>query len=451
MENKEKITVKEVPANIPTYQSFKAQLDKELTRAAESFVRIGWLLKIARDTKILYESGYDNLVDFAKVEYGLHKDQVSRFIAVHDRFSDGGEHLAEKYQEFGYAKLTEMLTLPDAVVENLDPKVTRSQIQEAKREIRDESKITDIEVILEGEDTRQKEYSLLDKFLDQYFWEHREAFKGVSDIVVRELDDSVQMLVADTIIRAMEPSGVGMQMVRIKGVGKLAMSFRGRNQNPVLINMRSEESQEVGWMEIAENLHELFAGQGGKDGWEAYYGQAFEEEKCGAPTGGTPKTETPPAEDGKVEEKTAESPIKYKADVDSAQNVAEQEEETAETSINTLADTDLHEDENVAADEPIKVAPVQQEEPEQQGIEQEESAGLEDEPDMEARKDSPERADAMEEYEARVEISLAAEHIAMTLKDFEEKDKIPEYVISSLESDKRTLDSNWEIWRKMVM
>lgn len=451
MENKDKITVKEVPANIPTYQSFKAQLDKELTRAAESFVRIGYLLKIARDTKILYESGYDNLVDFAKVEYGLHKDQVSRFIAVHDRFSDGGEHLDEKYREFGYAKLTEMLTLPDAVVENLDARVTRSQIQEAKREIRDENKITDIEVILEGEDTRQQEYSLLDKFLDQYFLEHREAFEGVSDIVVRELDGSVQMLVADTIIHAMEPSGVGMQMVRVKGVGKLAMSFRGRNQNPVLINMRSEESQEVGWMEIAENLHELFAGQGGKDGWEAYYGQPFEEEKCGAPTGGTQKTEAHPAEDEKVEERTAESPIKYKADVDSAPDVAEQEEKTAETSINTLTDTDLHEDENVAADEPGEVAPVQQEEPEQRGGKQEEPAGLEEAPDMEARKDMPERADAMEEYEARVEISLAAEQIAMTLKDFEEKDKVPKYAMEILKQNKSLLDINWEVWRKMVM
>ena len=38
------------------YQEFKGLVDKELNQAAEGFVRIGYLLKVARDTNILYES-----------------------------------------------------------------------------------------------------------------------------------------------------------------------------------------------------------------------------------------------------------------------------------------------------------------------------------------------------------------------------------------------------------
>ena len=36
------------------YKQYKESLDQELSRSAESFVRIGYLLKVARDTNILY-------------------------------------------------------------------------------------------------------------------------------------------------------------------------------------------------------------------------------------------------------------------------------------------------------------------------------------------------------------------------------------------------------------
>ena len=59
-----------------TYQEFKAELDHELTRAAEGFVRIGYLLKKARDTDILQNSPYNDYLDFAEGEFGLDKTQV---------------------------------------------------------------------------------------------------------------------------------------------------------------------------------------------------------------------------------------------------------------------------------------------------------------------------------------------------------------------------------------
>ena len=40
------------------YQEYKAALDAELQQSAESFVRIGYMLKLARDTDILTGSGY---------------------------------------------------------------------------------------------------------------------------------------------------------------------------------------------------------------------------------------------------------------------------------------------------------------------------------------------------------------------------------------------------------
>ena len=108
---------------ITDYRGFKAALDTELNQTAESFVRIGYLLKQARDTNILAESGYKSVVDFAQAEYNIDKTQVSRFIHINDKFSEGGysDHLLPQYQGFGYSKLTLMLALPDAVNEALTP------------------------------------------------------------------------------------------------------------------------------------------------------------------------------------------------------------------------------------------------------------------------------------------------------------------------------------------
>ena len=119
------------------YQDFKVALDVEIKEAAAGFVRIGYLLKIARDTRVLEESGYATVADFAKAEYGLSKDVVSRYIAINDKYSENGysDKLQERYQNFGVAKLAEMLTLPEAIAEELTPAITRNEIQEIKHEL----------------------------------------------------------------------------------------------------------------------------------------------------------------------------------------------------------------------------------------------------------------------------------------------------------------------------
>lgn len=134
-----------------TYQEYKRELDAVLTRTAEDFVQIGYLLKVARDTNILAESGYATVTDFAKAEYGIDKTQVSRFISINDRFSEGGysDHLLTNYKGFGYAKLTLMLQIPDEINEALPSTLSKAEIQDIKDEVDAESKVTDIEVEIE--------------------------------------------------------------------------------------------------------------------------------------------------------------------------------------------------------------------------------------------------------------------------------------------------------------
>lgn len=134
-----------------TYQEYKKELDAVLTQTAEDFVQIGYLLKVARDTNILAESGYATVTDFAKAEYDIDKTQVSRFISINDRFSEDGysDHLLTSYKGFGYAKLTLMLQIPDEINEVLPPTLSKAEIQDIKDEVDAESKVTDIEVEIE--------------------------------------------------------------------------------------------------------------------------------------------------------------------------------------------------------------------------------------------------------------------------------------------------------------
>ena len=150
-----------------SYREYKAELDNELQKTAEGFVRIGYLLKVARDTNVLAESGYKTVAEFAQAEYSLDKTQVSRFISINDKFAENGysDRLQAKYQGFGYAKLTLMLQLPDAVNEALTPSYSKAEIQSIKEEVDEEKKVSDIEVCLEASQSPEEAGTFIERIV----------------------------------------------------------------------------------------------------------------------------------------------------------------------------------------------------------------------------------------------------------------------------------------------
>ena len=161
---------------IAAYSDFKQELDKTFTGLSEGFVRAGYLLKQARDTDILKESGYKSVTEFAAAEYGLTETYVSRFIAINDRYSDGGysDRLQERYRGYGMSKLAEMLTLPEPLADAIPPDLSREEIREVKREVAEENKITDLEVMLEKQ--QDTELSLPVRAMKQYFYDNPEKY-----------------------------------------------------------------------------------------------------------------------------------------------------------------------------------------------------------------------------------------------------------------------------------
>lgn len=239
--------------SIENYEQFKQALDTELANQAAGFVRTGYLLKKARDTDILAASGYSTVAEFAKAEYGLSKDIVSRYIAINDRYSEGGysDRLQDKYEGYGVAKLQDMLTLPIEVVDLISPEMTRKEIAEVKAEVREEEAISPVEVAIEGEDVQQADMDLSQKAIFQYAKDNPEIFKKL--LKWKKDGDSEEL---ESILA---PSGIAVLASRPQGIGKVFTSFKGEGQPVDILAVRSNEKQTLSMDEYAEKVREVFA------------------------------------------------------------------------------------------------------------------------------------------------------------------------------------------------
>lgn len=114
------------------WMSWKEDIREKLKETAENFVYIGYRLRQIRDSGMY--GGAEDVFEFAFREYSLGKSTVSRFIAINEKFSEGGNSLELKaeYRAIGSSKLAEMLTLTDAECSLITEKTTVAQIRELK-------------------------------------------------------------------------------------------------------------------------------------------------------------------------------------------------------------------------------------------------------------------------------------------------------------------------------
>lgn len=259
------------------YSQYKAALDAELQKSAEGFVKIGYLLKVARDTRILEDSGYANVNEFAEKEYGLDKTQVSRFIRINDRFSEDGysENLKLDYKGYGYAKLALMLMLPDSINEELTADYSKSEIQAIKEEVDAEQKITDLEVMMEEKDKMQQ--SLDDTLVQVAYQIGKEDPKLYCELWESQVEREEDIR---GFMEIFAPSGTKTYSVRIPGTGRMMLMIREDKDEVKLINVRDETDKHVYTKrDIIDAFRSIFETGSAKESWSSTYGEEFPEEK----------------------------------------------------------------------------------------------------------------------------------------------------------------------------
>lgn len=294
-----------------SYNDFKAELDHEMHRAAQGFVRIGYLLRKARDTDILIDSPYKNVLEFAEKEYGLDKSQTSRFIAINERFGDPDdpEQLAEQYRPFGVKKLNMMLMLPDSLNEELTDDYTAAEIAEIKAEVTEEQKITPLEVMAEEQD--HTDLPMLARVLYKIGEDDPDMMMELmgADYLSPLMGDLRQ----ERLLEILAPAGQKMYMARVQGVGKMALVINGRRIT--LTNVREDSKEEYTPEDIEESLGELYRRgwncevipDTAKQMWELIYQRELPEVAPVQPKKETKVSTPPKPEKTKSDHKTAEN------------------------------------------------------------------------------------------------------------------------------------------------
>ena len=259
------------------YTVYKQDLRLDLQRAAESFVRIGYMLKVARDTRILEGSGYASVNEFALKEFGLEKTQVSRFININDRFAKDGYslELREEYKDYGYAKLAMMLTLPEEVNEMLSPEMSKAEIKAIKDEVDEEKKKTDIEVMLEGKDEVQQSLDdTLAKALYQWGKDTPESYTQIWNEAQRCRTGEIT---AEALVNELAPGGFILIMTRIPGEGRCSVKIDENSEQVSVMLIRDGQRHTYSKTDAAQVLMDMCGGSDAKEQWSELYNLAYPE------------------------------------------------------------------------------------------------------------------------------------------------------------------------------
>lgn len=232
------------------YISIKEDIKRRLNHLAESFVAIGYRLKQIRDTEAYRQDGYNTIFEFAEKELGLTKSPTSRFMAINDKYSVGGNslELREEFIGLGKSRLSEMLTMDPEDYVLITDQTSIKDIREIKRM---EKAAGENEDLTKFQDVLRKEYASKDRR--------------------KELIEIANAKCIDDIKAAVIPEGY-----RLMKKGVLVIKFE--DEKITVRTMGVSGVQELTWSEILNEYDQAFD-LGAADPWKATYGEIEEEVK----------------------------------------------------------------------------------------------------------------------------------------------------------------------------
>ena len=128
----------------------------DLTDIRKYYIRLGFHLDEFARHSYYTDFGYVTLEDFCQSNLGLDKSAVSRCIGVYREFNAKDDQksgsgiiskgcameLSEKWQDYSYTQLCEMLPLSSDQRENVSPDMTIKQIRDYKKSLKNKSVAT---------------------------------------------------------------------------------------------------------------------------------------------------------------------------------------------------------------------------------------------------------------------------------------------------------------------
>lgn len=256
------------------YEDLKNEIREEMSKTVNSFVRIGYLLKVARDTNILAESRYNNMEEFAYAEFKIDKGTASKFMNINDRFSEGGnsDHLKPEYSGIGWSKLSVMLQLPDSINEELNDNFTKTEIKVIRDEVAEAKQETPLETIMEGETVvTAAAPAMIYKVIRQLGESNPDIYTAIHAAIKKNYDYDLE-----DIKSIMAPAGEMIYSIRIRGVGRIMLSVKDYEEDVSLINERTGEKEKKTWDDLAVAWIQIIEkAKSPEENWEEVYEQKF--------------------------------------------------------------------------------------------------------------------------------------------------------------------------------
>ncbi len=235
------------------WSRWNEEIKLKLAQIEDDFIYIGYLMKQIRDSGMF--DGCKDIFEFAQKEYGLGKSTVSRFIAINEKFSQGGNsiELKDEYRGLGSSKLAEMLTLSDSECLLITEKTTVSEIRELKRF--DKNQVPDAEVI--------EVLSPLQKCIVDFFRDKKK--QDVLEKVIKLIEQEEWKSAADV----MNP---GEYTTHKKGIVYLFMYDWNTGIKYKL--MTEEKPIGMSWPELLTEIYQIYhtAAESENGIWAEYYG-----------------------------------------------------------------------------------------------------------------------------------------------------------------------------------
>lgn len=238
------------------WTQWKEDIRRKLAETAENFVNIGYRLKQIRDSG-MYDGAAD-IFEFAKREYGLGKSTVSRFIAINEKYSEGGDslELKEEFRAFSSSKLAEMLTLPDAEIELITEKTTIREIRELKSFNKQEPEPE------QQEEPEEQGWTPLEKCLIDFFESRRDMLNEVMHCLEKTIPQYKEAA------EIMNPSG---QSSHKKGI--IFLFMYDWSTGVKYKSMLKAEPVSMTWEELLNEVYHIYGYSTSGDDWNTFYKQ----------------------------------------------------------------------------------------------------------------------------------------------------------------------------------
>lgn len=246
-----------VQLTLDDYIQCKTEIKENLTGIVKGFVKIGWQLTRINASKAYTLDGYKSITEFAKAEYGMNPDGVSRFMKVYERYSIPGDtpELQEQYKDFKFAQLSEMLQLPVEDQQMITADTKRDDIRELKK-FNKENEHNPEQLFAWKNGQENKIYDTIFEF-----------FKSSRELLNTLLgSDAYNNGSLEQMIEIVNPSGS-----RSYRKGTVFLMMYGPEKG-IMVKQIPQGTENMPWSEFFNIVQDLFGEKAsGAQTWEAYF------------------------------------------------------------------------------------------------------------------------------------------------------------------------------------